>query len=761
MTKTATRRWGSDSRGVEHRPCGRLGKAFVGHTASRQPALRHLATTLAVLGALATGCGDDATQSEPVVDPIPPDEITIEVPTYEPWGACGDGPETLLGYTVISLSDLSPLKGVRCILGDLRIQRDTVQTDDDVSALAALEEVWGNVDVAINGSYGPSTLDFPNLRLVDGTLRIINPANITSLTGFAALEAVGGGVEFQSLQDLTDFAPMPNLQWIGGDLRFNGVDAPSLGGFNALVHVGGDLQISSSQFTSISGLSGLRSIDGSLLVQNGQLESLAGLEGLGVVGRIDLIQAPFNDFTGLEGLSIIRRGLLVYRTPIESFDGLDALEHIGGNLSLNNTNLEDLSGLEPLRSLHGGVFFEGNQLLTSLAGLDNLEAIGGEIRLWSNPVLTDFDALEGAAGDLSTLYITGCPSLASLDGIASVNRIRTVRLQQLPLVASLQALGGVPITDDLTLIGLDGVTDLSPLSASDTLPLSIVLSDLSITTLAGLEGVLSDMESLQIQDNPGLVSLGGLENLRTISGQLTISDNASLTNLSGLTNLTTVANGIVRVRNNGLTSLDGLDSLTTVNSIEVRGNEQLVSLAGLESLQEASGVFITSNPALTSLTGLSGLTSLTQMDVRSNASLTSFDGIELPASISALVITGNSSLSDVAALDGLEEITSTLRVAENQQLLSLEGLSQLEAVGNLDIRSNDILEELGLDSLATITGTGGSAFRVQANPRLPECLVEFLAESVSSTANVFDIHSNRIDCECTDDGAGGQNAICE
>ena len=55
-----------------------------------------------------------------------------------------------------------------------------------------------------------------------------------------------------------------------------------------------------------------------------------------------------------------------------------------------------------------------------------------------------------------------------------------------------------------------------------------------LTSLDGLESLVSVWDRLSVSSNPSLVDLRGLERLQTVGGELYLSDNGSLISLAGL-----------------------------------------------------------------------------------------------------------------------------------------------------------------------------------------------------------------------------------
>jgi hypothetical protein len=119
---------------------------------------------------------------------------------------------------------------------------------------------------------------------------------------------------------------------------------------------------------------------------------------------------------------------------------------------------------------------------------------------------------------------------------------------------------------------------------------------------------------ISIVDNDALTDLSGLEFADTIWARLEICENDALTSLQGLDNLAAIevhmfnASMIIN-NNNTLVDLTGLENLRSVgyaqgcdgwDRIEIKGNQALESLKGIENIEAASiwDLLIQNNPLL-------------------------------------------------------------------------------------------------------------------------------------------------------------------
>lgn len=105
--------------------------------------------------------------------------------------------------------------------------------------------------------------------------------------------------------------------------------------------------------------------------------------------------------------------------------------------------------------------------------------------------------------------------------------------------------------------------------------------------------------SLFIQDSSGLTSLDGLDNLVSVGGFLWIRGNPELADLGGLDNLVSVDGDLGIISNPALESLGGLGGLASTASLHIQDNPALRDLRGLDGLASVSEeLWIDGNPAL-------------------------------------------------------------------------------------------------------------------------------------------------------------------
>ncbi|WP_298510945.1 hypothetical protein [uncultured Kordia sp.] len=153
---------------------------------------------------------------------------------------------------------------------------------------------------------------------------------------------------------------------------------------------------------------------------------------------------------------------------------------------------------------------------------------------------------------------------------------------------------------------------------------------------------------------------------------------------------------------NALTDIVDLTPLASITEITGRlaiiGNENLTSFQGLQNISSVEGyqLLIKNNPAITSLAGFTNLLSVTSLTIDGNNGLTSLAGIHNNFSVvSEVRIMNNSNLTSLQGIDALGLTTENdLRISNNDALMSLEGVENITQLRFLTIEDNDALNSM-------------------------------------------------------------------
>ena len=132
------------------------------------------------------------------------------------------------------------------------------------------------------------------------------------------------------------------------------------------------------------------------------------------------------------------------------------------------------------------ILFTSNNKLESIEGFSNLTEIGG------------------------VLQIIYCSSLSDLSGFSNL----------------------VEIGDYLTLRRIDALIDMNDFGNLTMISTINMIENSSLTSLAGLERVISDLAGIKIAYNPLLSNIEGLKNIGSITGVFRIENNPMLSDCS-------------------------------------------------------------------------------------------------------------------------------------------------------------------------------------------------------------------------------------
>jgi hypothetical protein len=285
---------------------------------------------------------------------------------------------------------------------------------------------------------------------------------------------------------------------------------------------------------------------------------LSLLVGLSLPGFYGQAQCPDGNVT------------LASQSDVNVF-GAKGCVNVPGNLTIQGSDITDLSSLSALTSVTGSLVISYNSELINLTGLSGLTSVSEGLMVSNNPKLTSLD---------------GLLSLSSISGILTLPTAE-------PLNAALS-----------------------------------VLSNNELLTLSGLSSLTGIQGHVGIADNPKLTDLSSLSAVKTISGDLEISNNVELTSLTGLESLTRVY-GLRIINSPKLTSLSALSAVTGFSgNLEVGNCNELTNLTGLNGMTEASHIFILSNLKLTNLSGLNAVTDIHgKLQIIGNPELTSITAL--------------------------------------------------------------------------------------------------------------------------------------
>lgn len=230
--------------------------------------------------------------------------------------------DTINGSLLIyDVNDLSPLKSIKKISGELKIgYRDS-----------EFDRYRGNTKLK-------SLIGLNNLREIGGHL-VIERTSIENLIGLENLVNIEKGLKIKYNDSLINLKGLNNLSFFTQHIVLS--NNPNL--------------------ISLDGLGNLTEIKSLYIFQNSSLNTLKGFDNL----------------------KSIKGGFLLDRnSSLKSLENLKKLETIDGYCKiLGNNLLTSMQGLENLKSIGGDLGIKYNESLESLHGLNNLITVGGDLEI--------------------------------------------------------------------------------------------------------------------------------------------------------------------------------------------------------------------------------------------------------------------------------------------------------------------------------------------------------------------------------------------
>ncbi len=291
-------------------------------------------------------------------------------------------------------------------------------------------------------------------------------------------------------------------------------------------------------------------------------------------------------------------GLEIIGNDIHDISGLEVLEGVGYSIKIQNTNLQNLNGLQNVISDpddNTKLNIENNSLLNNISAINNFSQYCIDVAIQNNASLND---LTGFSVDMfsNDLIINNIPA-TDFSNFSNLRTVKTLHLFNLPS-SSLNGFSNLESATYLRLLNIP-VSNLSALS--------------NISNLQWLE--LIDMNNLR-----NLQGINGISGLQTLK----IDGNAPLENLNDLPNPASISNLILK--NMNISDLTILSNFNTIGFLEISNLSNIQNMEGLGNLSSTYGFKFNSNPNLISLDGISNLnpSGSIELEIKSNISLTDF-----------------------------------------------------------------------------------------------------------------------------------------
>jgi hypothetical protein len=315
---------------------------------------------------------------------------------------------------------------------------------------------------------------------------------------------------------------------------------------------------------------------------------------IAVSGKISLVESDREALPVFPNLRRLRKLEIRDNYELKEIDMLPVLSTVEDIDISDNDGVQKISGFHELTSLRD----------LTIASADEAQEVSA------------FRSLRVIEGKLSLSYLNNLESLSFLE---SIEKIHSVSLYNLDSFSSLVSLKTCFIQDSIELMYLSALKDFDGLEGATSIEKLHVLST-GITSMKGLEKLVSVKSDLIIEDNPELKELNDLPSLRSVKF-ITVKRNSGLETihwqggLEGLRGLTLDGNSV-------LASVRGFDSLTDAGFLVVEGNSELKEISGWSRAVQVSYVIIKGNEVLESIDFAPDLKELkTSIEIQNNTQL--------------------------------------------------------------------------------------------------------------------------------------------
>lgn len=319
--------------------------------------------------------------------------------------------------------------------------------------------------------------------------------------------------------------------------------------------------------------------------------------------------------------------------------------------------------------------FIGSIVLTSQEEVDNFGSNGYEI----------------VTGSIQIVDISN--NIVDLSSLSSIKRIeRELNIFQCQNLIEINGFNALEYVEDFVVSACINLTNISGLNNLETISRAIFIGSNPSLENITLE-VTGNSVSFECENNSSLemVELPSLNELNFFRLN-NLPSNISF----NFESLDTV-NEYIRIIDNLFTTFDGFDNLSNCGEILFEDNPELVNITAFENISEASVIALINNPLLSDISGFSNLEVISSLHMDLNETIENIDG-----------------------LSGLTQITNRVRIRENVQLHNLNGLINVNSIGDtsigeINITGNILLSDLCGISNAIINGNFDENFVIEGN----------------------------------------------
>ncbi len=288
-----------------------------------------------------------------------------------------------------------------------------------------------------------------------------------------------------------------------------------------------------------------------------------------------------DDITNLDGLSTIKsiNQFWIHQATISNVDGLENLIDVGICWIWDNSNLNNLNGLENLSA--SWLLIKNNPSLTDISSL----SIGGSyIKFELNGTPEILLPTIAANCDECIISIENS-GITNLNGFQNVQTLKSLKLENVPSLNDISALSNATIFGELKIKNAPQLTDISVLSNFN----SINILELNNLPLTSNFNPLSNItiEDITLHNLPLLNDFTFFNNTTSLN-KLQLSSLNQINSLPTLNNITSLY-GLYLFNLPSITSINGLENLTKIEELAINNLDGITTLEGLNNLNSSSG----------------------------------------------------------------------------------------------------------------------------------------------------------------------------
>lgn len=416
-------------------------------------------------------------------------------------------------------------------------------------------------------------------------------------------------------------------------------------------------------------------------------------------------------------------------SDIDDLSALSKISTIEGQLVIVKTQLLNLTGLFNLESVSNDVIIEENKMLCNLTGLNRFRHIGGEngsLHISYNQSLIDLEGLNKLTRIGGNLKIKYNNSLKTLYGLGSHNYTIFLSRSDSPSVhiignKSLKNVDALKMLGSFDLLEIAKNNRLKSISSLEYLRIKQleVKENKSLKEIIPFKWV-KQLSFLCISDNPKLNDIENVEILKNKAphDRIVIMNNAVPIHINPNAEFEQMLDKVQDKIFKGHIELRTQEDIDTfyytydynviegnlyIGHCKKNDNEEsdIDSLMKLRKINEIRGELVIMRSNLTNLEGLENLHNVQYLVIEDNEELVSLEGLSSLSSIGkkkgqgGLHIVNNSFLNSVRGINQLEYVEDFIIIKNNHDLLTLNGLENIKLTnGTIKIENNQSLRNL-------------------------------------------------------------------